>query len=54
MTNLEIAEAARNLANQLTDDINNAKDRQEDLRIRRFAIEADRIATALEGANTEI
>ena len=44
----DVAEAARELATKLANDISNTQSRGEHIRITQFALEADRIATALE------
>ena len=49
MSNLhEIAKAAREHATNLAADINNASSRIEHIRLTQLALEADRVATALE------
>lgn len=49
----DAAEAARELATKLANDISNTQSRGEYIRITQFAMEADRIATALESMTDE-
>lgn len=44
----EVAAAARELATHIANDVNNTQSRGEYIRITQFAMEADRVATALE------
>lgn len=44
----DVTFAARELATRLANDISNTQSRGEHIRITQFAMEADRIATALE------
>jgi hypothetical protein len=55
MSNLEeITKAARQHANNLAADINNASTRIEHIRLTQLALEADRIATALESGLADL
>lgn len=44
----EVAVAARELATRIANDVTNTQSRGEYIRITQFAMEADRVATALE------
>lgn len=44
----DVATAARELATRLANDVTNTQSRGEYIRITQFAMEADRVATALE------
>ena len=49
MSNIsEVAAAARELATLIANDVTNTQSRGEYIRITQFAMEADRVATALE------
>lgn len=49
----DVTTAARDLATRLANDIANTQSRGEHIRITQFAMEADRIATALERMTDE-
>lgn len=49
----DVAQAARELATNIANDVNNTQSRGEYIRITQFAMEADRVATALERMTDE-